>query len=122
MVDLVSNYKQVNKDMAEIMASDAIWAHGVDKPLAVLKDIPTDKYELMGADGQHIKIDCGQYDVVMFNVPDLSQLLESGEKYNLNVVGEFDIDKAYNVGRLQFMVSDYELTEYTPQTIWDYAF
>lgn len=122
MVDLVSNYKQVNKDMAEIMASDAIWAHGVDKPLAVLKDIPTDKYETMGADGQHIKIDCGQYDVVMFNVPDLSQLLESGEKYNLNVVGEFDIDKAYNVGRLQFMVSDYELTEYTPQTIWDYAF
>ena len=122
MVDLVSNYKQVNKDIAEIMASDAIWAHGVDKPLAVLKDIPTDKYELMGADGQHIKIDCGQYDVVMFNVPDLSQLLESGEKYNLNVVGEFDIDKAYNVGRLQFMVSDYELTEYTPQTIWDYAF
>ena len=122
MVDLVSNYKQVTKDMAEIMASDAIWAHGVDKPLAVLKDIPTDKYELMGADGQHIKIDCGQYDVVMFNVPDLSQLLESGEKYNLNVVGEFDIDKAYNVGRLQFMVSDYELTEYTPQTIWDYAF
>lgn len=122
MVDLIANYKQVNKEIAEIMAADDIWSHGVDKPLGIIKDIPSDKFEIMGADGQHVKIDCGNYDVVMFNVPDFAQLLDSGEKYNLNVVGEFDVDKAYNVGRLQFMVKDYELTDYTPQTIWDYAF
>lgn len=122
MIDLIANYKEVQLKIAEIMASDAIWSHGVDKPQAVITGIPLDKYEVMGNEEQHLKINCGQYDVVMFNVPDLVQLLSSGEKYNLNVVGEFDIDKAYNIGRLQFMVKDYELTEYTPQTIWDYAF
>lgn len=122
MVDLVANYKQVDKDIANLMASDNIWAHGVDKPLAVIKDVPNDKYTLMGAEEQHIKIDCGNYDMVIFNAPKLAQQLKDGEKFNINAVGEFDIDKAYNIGRLQFMVKEYELTDYTPQTIWDYAF
>lgn len=76
----------------------------------------------MGAEEQHIKIDCGNYDLVMFNEPELAQRLKDGEKFNINAVGEFDVDQAYNVGRLQFMVKDYEITDYTPQTIWDYAF
>lgn len=122
MVDLVSNYKAVNKEIAEIMAADDIWSHGVEKPLAVINDIPMTNYEIMGADGHHVKINCGQYDTVLFNVPELVQVLESGEKYNLNVVGEFDIDKAYNIGQLQFIAKDYELTDYKEQTIWDYAF
>lgn len=122
MVDMVANYKEVQLKIAEIFAADGIWGHGVDKPLAILTDIPTDNYELMGTDGQHLKINCGQYDMVLFNAPELTRKLETGEKYNLTVVGEFDIDKAYNVGRLQFIVKDYELTEHTTQTIWDYAF
>ena len=76
----------------------------------------------MGTDGQHIKINCGKFDVVMFNVPDLVTALDNGEKYNISAIGEFDIDKAYNIGRLQFMVKDYELGEHTAQTIWDRAF
>lgn len=122
MVDMIANYKKVNKEIAKIMAADDIWAHGVDKPLAVLTDIPTNQYELMGDKEQHIKIDCGNYDVVMFNVPELSEKLKNGEKYNIQVVGKFDIDKAYNIGRLQFIVNDYELSDYTEQTIWDYVF
>lgn len=122
MVDMVANYKKVNREIAKIMAADNIWAHGVDKPMAVLTDIPTNQYELMGDKEQHIKIDCGNYDAVMFNVPELSGKLKDGEKYNIDVVGEFDIDKAYNIGRLQFIVNDYELRDYTEQTIWDYVF
>lgn len=122
MIDLFANYKALNKDIAEIMASDTIWSHGVEKPLAVLTNIPIDKAELMGSDGYHVKINCGNFDTVIFNVPELAQVIDSGEKYNLTVVGEFDIDKAYNVGRLQFVAKDYELTDYTPETIWDYAF
>jgi len=122
IVDLVADYHQLNTDIGRIMAADNVWCHGVDKPQAILQNIPTDNYEVMGANGQHIKINCGQFDVVMFNVPNLVRLLEAGEKYNLNVVGEFDIDKSYNVGRLQFMVKDYEQKEHTQLTIWDYAF
>lgn len=122
MVDMIANYKKVNKEIAKIMAADDIWAHGVDKPLAVITDIPTNQYELMGDKEQHIKIDCGNYDVVMFNVPELTDKLKNGEKYNIQVVGEFDIDKAYNIGRLQFIANDYELDDYTEQTIWDYVF
>lgn len=122
MVDLISDYKKVNKNIANIMAADDIWAHGVDKPLCVLQNIPTKNYEIMGDKGQHVKINCGDYDVVIFNTPDLSNKLQSGEKFNLDVVGEFDIDKAYNIGRLQFMVNDYDITEYKEETIWDYVF
>lgn len=122
MIDLKANYKSVNKEIATIMGNDTIWAHGVEKPLAMLTDIPLDKTEIMGAEGQHVKIDCGNYDVVIFNSPDLAKKIEREEKYNINVVGEFDIDKAYNVGRLQFIVKDYELADYTPATIWDYVF
>lgn len=122
MVDLISDYKRVNKNIASIMAADDIWAHGVDKPLCVLQNISTNNYEIMGDKGQHIKINCGDYDVVIFNAPDLSNKLQSGEKFNLDVVGEFDIDKAYNIGRLQFMVNDYDITEYKEETIWDYVF
>lgn len=122
LVDLIANYKTANLKIAKIFAADDIWSHGVEKPLAVLTDIPTDNYETMGADNQHIKINCGQYDIILFNTPELVEKLEKGEKYNLSVVGEFDIDKAYNIGRLQFMVKDYELAKHTTQTIWDYAF
>lgn len=122
MVDLVADCKNVNKEIAQIMAADDVWSHGVEKPLGIVNNIPLDKYEIMGAEGQHIKVDCGQYDIVIFNAPELTERLERGEKHNINVVGEFDIDKAYNIGRLQFMVKDYELTEYTAPTIWDYAF
>lgn len=122
MVDLVADCKNVNKEIAQIMAADDIWSHGVEKPLGIVNNIPLDKYEIMGAEGQHVKVDCGQYDIVIFNASELTERLERGEKHNINVVGEFDIDKAYNIGRLQFMVKDYELTEYTAPTIWDYAF
>ena len=104
------------------MGADDIWSHGVEKPLGVINKIPTQKYELMGATGQHIKIDCGGYDVVLFNVPQLVEKLEKGEKYNLEVVGEFDVDKSYNIGRLQFIAKDYELQPYEAPTIWEYAF
>lgn len=122
MVDLISDYKKVNKDIANIMAADDIWAHGVDKPLCVLQNVSTNNYEVMGDKGQHVKLNCGDYDIVIFNAPDLSDRLQSGEKFNLDVVGEFDIDKAYNIGRLQFMVNDYDITEYKEETIWDYVF
>lgn len=122
MVDLVADCKNVNKEIAQIMAADDVWSHGVEKPLGIVNNIPLDKYEIMGAEGQHVKVDCGQYDIVIFNAPELTERLERGEKHNINVVGEFDIDKSYNIGRLQFMVKDYELTEYTAPTIWDYAF
>ncbi len=122
LVDLVSHYNAVNKEIAEIMAKDDIWGHGVEKPLAVVTDIPTNRCEVMGADGQHLKINCGKYDAVLFNVPQLTEALDRGEKFNLNCVGEFDIDTAYNVGRLQFMVKDYETEDYKPSDIWDMVF
>lgn len=121
-VDLIADYMDVNKEIAKTIAADDVWAHGVDKPLAVLKDISSDKYVTMGGAGQHVKIDCGSYDVVMFNVPKLAEMLESGEKCNLDVVGEFDVDKAFNVGRLQFMVKDYDIKEYKPRDAWEYVF
>ncbi len=122
IVDLVTDYHQLNPEIGRIMAADNVWCHGVDKPQAILQNVPTDNYEIMGANGQHVKINCGQYDIVMFNVPGLAASLDRGEKYNLNVVGEFDIDKSYNVGRLQFIVKDHEEKEHTQMTIWDYAF
>lgn len=122
LVDMISRYNLVNKEIAAIMARDNIWSHGVEKPLGVITDIPSDKYEVMGTDLQHLKIDCGNYDVVMFNVKELADALENGEKYNIDVVGEFDIDKSYNIGRLQFIVKDYELKEHVAQNIWDMAF
>lgn len=122
LVDLVSRYNLVNKEIAEIFAKDDVWGHGVDKPLAVITDVPTDNATTMGNEGQHLKIDCGKYDVVMFNVPELTHELELGNNYNLDLVGEFDIDKSYNIGRLQFVVKDYDTKEHVKQNIWDMAF
>ena len=104
------------------MAKDNIWSHGVEKPLGVLTDIPTVNAEFIGADQQHIKINCGSYDVIIFNDKSLADRLNNGEKYNIDAIGEFDIDKSYNIGRLQFIVKDYNLKDYTEQSIWDYAF
>lgn len=122
IVDLESRYNLLNKDIAEIMAKDNIWSHGVEKPLGVLTDIPTINAEFMGTDQQHIKINCGSYDVIIFNDKTLADRLDNGEKYNIDAIGEFDIDKSYNIGRLQFIVKDYNLKDYTEQSIWDYAF
>lgn len=122
IVDLESRYNLLNKDIAEIMAKDNIWSHGVEKPLGVLTDIPTVNAEFMGNDQQHIKINCGSYDVIIFNDKSLADKLDNGEKYNIDAIGEFDIDKSYNIGRLQFIVKDYNLKDYTEQSIWDYAF
>lgn len=122
MVDLESRYNLLNKDIAIIMAKDNIWAHGVEKPLAVLKDIPSDNFELMGNEQQHIKINCGSYDVIIFNNKTLADELSNGQKYDIDAVGEFDIDKSYNIGRLQFIVKDYDLKKHTEQSIWDYVF
>jgi single-stranded-DNA-specific exonuclease len=122
LVDLIAKYNELNIPMAEITAREDIWGHGVDKPAALLTDIPTDKYDFMGNEQQHLKIDCGKYDVILFNVPELTEQLGQGNKFDLDAVGEFSIDKSYNVGRLQFVVNDFELKEYTSKTVWDLVF
>ena len=122
MVDLIAKYNELNIPMAEIAAREDIWGHGVDKPIALLTDIPTDKYDFMGNEQQHLKIDCGKYDVILFNVPELTEQLGQGNKFDLDAVGEFSVDKSYNVGRLQFVVNDFELKEYTSKTVWDLVF
>ena len=122
LVDLVAKYNELNIPMAEITAREDIWGHGVDKPVSLLTDIPTDKYDFMGNEQQHLKIDCGKYDVLLFNVPELTEQLSQGEKFDLDAIGEFSVDKSFNVGRLQFVVNDFELKEYTSKTVWDLVF
>lgn len=122
LVDLISKYNELNIPMAEITAREDIWGHGVDKPISLITDIPTDKFDFMGNEQQHLKIDCGKYDVILFNVPELTEQLGQGHKFDLDAVGEFSVDKSYNVGRLQFVVNDYELKEYTSKTVWDLVF
>ena len=122
MIDLMAKYNELNIPMAEITAREDIWGHGVDKPVALLTDIPTDQYDFMGNEQQHLKINCGKYDVLLFNVPELTEQLSQGEKFDLDAVGEFSVDKSFNVGRLQFVVNDFELKEYTSKTVWDLVF
>lgn len=122
LIDLIAKYNELNIPMAEITAREDIWGHGVDKPMALLTDIPTDKYDFMGNDQQHLKIDCGKYDVLLFNVPELTEQLSQGEKFDLDAIGEFSVDKSFNVGRLQFVVNDFKLKEYTSKTVWDLVF
>lgn len=122
LVDIESPYNKLNINIAQIMAKDNIWSHGVEKPLGVLTGIPSTKYDVMGAEQQHVKIDCGKYDVILFNEPELAEALLTGGKFNIDVVGEFDVDKSYNIGRLQFIVKDYELKDYVQETIWDVVF
>ena len=122
LVDLIAKYNELNIPMAEITAREDIWGHGVDKPVALLTDIPTDKYDFMGNEQQHLKIDCGKFDVLLFNVPELTEQLGQGQKFDLDVIGEFSVDKSFNVGRLQFVANDFELKEYTSKTVWDLVF
>jgi len=122
MIDLIAKYNELNIPMAEVTAREDIWGHGVDKPIALLTDIPTDQYDFMGNEQQHLKINCGKYDVLLFNVPELTEQLSQGEKFDLDAVGEFSVDKSFNVGRLQFVVNDFELKEYTSKTVWDLVF
>ena len=122
LIDLMAKYNELNMEMAEVFAKDDIWGHGVEKPQALLTDIPTEKFDLMGTEQQHLKIDCGKYDIVLFNVPELTNKLAQGEKVNLDVVGDFSIDKSYNVGRLQFVGNDYDIKPYVKKTVWEMVF
>lgn len=122
LIDLIAKYNELNIDMANIIAREDIWGHGVDKPMALLTDIPTDQYDFMGNEQQHLKINCGKYDVILFNVPELTEQLIQGNKFDFDAIGEFSVDKSYNVGRLQFVVNDFELKPYTNKTIWDIIF
>ena len=69
----------------------------------------------MGTENKHVKINCGNYDVIIFNDSKLSNDLLNNKKYNIDVIGEFSIDKTYEIGRLQFIVKDYELKEFIPR-------
>lgn len=122
LVDMISKYKDINIDIATIMAREDIWCHGVDKPLAAITDICTDNYEIMGDNQQHLKINCGKYDIILFNVEDLTSKLLNNEKFDLDVIGEFSIDQSYNIGRLQLVSKDYEIKPYTKKTAWDLVF
>lgn len=122
LVDIISKYNELNIPIAEIAAREDVWGHGVDKPMALITDIPVDTYDFMGNEQQHLKINCGKYDVLLFNTPELTEKLIQGEKFNLDIIGEFSIDKSFNVGRLQIVANDYELKEYTGKTVWDMIF
>lgn len=121
-IDLMAKYNEVNTEIAQVMAREDIWGHGVEKPSALITDIPSDNYEIMGNNDQHLKIDCGRYDIVLFNVPDLTRKLINGIKFNLDAVGDFSVDQSYNVGRLQFVIKDYEEKPYIQKTVWDMVF
>lgn len=122
LIDLIAKYNELNIGIANIMSKDDVWSHGVEKPQAVITDIPTDKFDFMGNERQHLKIDCGKYDVLFFNVPDLTEKLSQGEKFDIDAVGDFSIDQSYNVGRLQFVVNDFDLKPHTKKTVWDLVF
>lgn len=123
LIDLIADYNKLNLEIAKIFGRDDIWGHGVDKPQVIINHVPMTNYELMGKEQEHLKINCGQYDIVLFNVPELTEKLTNGEIYDINVVGEFDIDKAYNIGRLQCIAKDYELIEAAPRNpIDDWVF
>ncbi len=121
-VEMESRYNLIKADTAQLFSREDIWGQGVDKPMAILKEIPTDNYELMGADQQHIKINCGNYDVIIFKAPELAEKLIEGNKYSLDVVGEFSVDQSFNVGRMQFVSKDYNMNEYKNKTIYDFVF
>lgn len=121
-IDMESRYNLVNAEVAGLFAREDIWGHGVDKPQALLTDVPTDNYELMGDQQQHIKINCGKYDLLLFKEQELAESLSSGYKCHLDVIGEFSIDQTYNVGRLQFIVKDYDVKDYVEKTIYDFVF
>jgi len=108
-VDSIADFKQVNIENATIMARDDIWCHGVEKPICAIENIPTKKFEIMGTENQHVKIDGGKYDIVIFNAPELAKDLLMNKRYNITAIGEYDVDKSYNIGRLQFIVKDYAL-------------
>ena len=122
MVDFIAKYNNINFDNALVLSRDDIWCHGVEKPLAVLTDLPSTKYEVMGDKQEHLKFNCGRYDIIMFYQPKLVEKLLSGNKYTIDVIGEFSIDKTYNVGRLQLIVKDFNLKEYKEETAWDIIF
>lgn len=121
-VDLVSKASNLNIEVAKIISRDDIWCHGVEKPLAAITDIPSDDFNIMGNDQQHLKINCGNFDVVLFGVPDLTKRLLNKEKFNLDIIGEFSVDLDYEVGRLQIIAKDYKINPYKEKTIWDMAF
>lgn len=122
LVDFIAKYNNINFDNALVLSRDDIWCHGVEKPLAVLTDLPSTKYEVMGDKQEHLKFNCGRYDIIMFYQPKLVEKLLSGNKYIIDVIGEFSIDKTYNVGRLQLIVKDFNLKEYKEETAWDIIF
>ena len=72
----------------------------------------------MGDRQQHLKINCDTYDIVLFGVPDLTEQLIGNKPFNLDVVGEFSIDR----DRLQLVVTDYDLKPYVKKTVWDMVF
>lgn len=71
-VDFISKYNNLNLENARILSRDDIWCHGVEKPIAVLTDIPIEDFKTMGAENKHVKINCGNYDVIIFNDSKLS--------------------------------------------------
>ena len=118
LVDLITKYNELNLKVAKVMAEDNVWCHGVEKPLAVLTDIPVENYMIMGDRQQHLKINCDTYDIVLFGVPDLTEQLIGNKPFNLDVVGEFSMDR----DRLQLVVTDYDLKPYVKKTVWDMVF
>lgn len=109
-VDLISKWNEVNKPIATIFAKDEIWCNGVSAPLAVIKDISTTRKIVMGSERKHCKFHCGDYDIVIFNCPELIEKMDK-EDGTLTVVGTFGWNTYNGEKTLQLIAENYEFTE-----------
>ena len=68
----LNDYDEVESQIMDEITGDLPMMMGEDA-----EDLP---FEIMGNNNQHLKIDCGKFDLVAFNVPSLTNDLIKGEK------------------------------------------
>ena len=114
IVDYILDGSEYNDELlGSISAHPEYFGNHIDEPKIVIKNIPLQSINVMGADKSSIKISYNGIDYVKFKDTDFIQEVMNNRMKKLTVYGRANLNEWMGKKSVQIFIDDYELVEDT---------
>ena len=112
IVDYILDGSDYNDELLGCLAAHPeYFGNHIDEPMLVIKNIPLQNVNVMGADKSSIKISYNGIDYVKFKDTDFIEEVMQNRMKKLTVYGRANLNEWMGKQSVQIFISDYELTE-----------
>ena len=112
LVDYILDARENNTDLLYSLAEHSdYYGNGIDEPSFIIKNIPLQNIQIMGANKDSIKISYNGIDYIKFKDLDFIEKIEKNRVKYIDIYGRVTLNNWMGRTTLQCLVSDYDFSE-----------